>query len=224
MTNTDEPWIVALANQKGGVGKTTITMGLSSVTAEAAAATLAVDIDPQQSTQELTGRLKEPGYEVVTENDPAALAQVRRLRGLDVIYVDCPGSLEGRDTLDRVIEEADYVVVPYNNDDGCRTPTLRTVRYAEERGVPVKVLLNNIDPRLGAAEVDDAWEWFGEHGIRHFRAFVRQYRAYPASVKAGLPITRWKGKNASPAREDLRRVHAEMLTDFGRLSRNQEVA
>ncbi|NKT16318.1 AAA family ATPase [Rhodococcus hoagii] len=39
--------VVALANQKGGVGKTAITLGIASAASAAGVPTLVVDMDPQ---------------------------------------------------------------------------------------------------------------------------------------------------------------------------------
>ena len=47
--------IVALLNQKGGVGKTTVTLGLASAAAEAGHRVLVVDIDPQASSTWVLG-------------------------------------------------------------------------------------------------------------------------------------------------------------------------
>jgi len=51
--------IVALLNQKGGVGKTTVTLGLASAAAEAGHRVLVVDLDPQASSTWVLG--VEPG-------------------------------------------------------------------------------------------------------------------------------------------------------------------
>ena len=47
--------IVALLNQKGGVGKTTVTLGLASAAAEAGHRVLVVDLDPQASSTWMLG-------------------------------------------------------------------------------------------------------------------------------------------------------------------------
>jgi len=47
--------IVALLNQKGGVGKTTVTLGLASAAAEAEQSVLVVDLDPQGSSTWVLG-------------------------------------------------------------------------------------------------------------------------------------------------------------------------
>ena len=47
--------VVALLNQKGGVGKTTVTLGLASAAAAAGHDVLIVDLDPQASSTWVLG-------------------------------------------------------------------------------------------------------------------------------------------------------------------------
>jgi chromosome partitioning protein len=46
---------VAVANQKGGVGKTTVTLGLAAALAEAGRRVLVIDLDPQASVTKVLG-------------------------------------------------------------------------------------------------------------------------------------------------------------------------
>ncbi len=210
------PWVIVAANQKGGVGKTVVTMGLCAHTAAAHGRALGVDVDPQANTHDLTSALTDPGYDVIHELDPRQLERIRTLRSYDAIFVDCPGSLEGRAVLDEVLRWSDYVIIPYDHEPPSLSPTLNTVRYVTDRGVPYRVLLNNLDPRLGADHVMDAWQTLDAAGAASFRTIVRQYRAWPNSLRDGVPITRYRAKYAANARQDIAAVHTELLLELGR--------
>ena len=52
---------IAIANQKGGVGKTTTTVNLGDALARSGIATLIVDLDPQANATSSLGFEKKPG-------------------------------------------------------------------------------------------------------------------------------------------------------------------
>ncbi len=69
--------IYAIANQKGGVGKTTTAVNMGACIAEAGYATLLVDIDPQANATVALGAAKDSApsvYDVLTGAAPAAEA------------------------------------------------------------------------------------------------------------------------------------------------------
>ena len=218
------PWIVALPNQKGGVGKTTLTLGLAAVTPDANGRALALDIDPQSSSAEMAGRMTDPGFDFSHEMDPGRLSRLRELRNYDMVFIDCPGSLEGGQILAAVLDVADYAVIPFMNDPLSVRPTVRTAKFVAEYGVPYKVLLNNVDPRLGADEVLAAWELLDAGHLARFRCFVRAYRAYPTALAAKQTIIQYRGRYSANVREDVKRVHTELLLDLGRLQAGKGVS
>ena len=56
-----------------------------------------------------------------------------------------------------------------------------------------------------------AYKTLDDLGIPHFRTAVRRYRAWSTSLRDGMPITRYTGKYATHAREDLAGVNTELL-------------
>jgi chromosome partitioning protein len=211
-----DSFVVSIMNGKGGVGKTMVTMSLAAHTAAAHGRALVVDVDPQATAYDLTQTMEDPGYDVVHELDPAELTRISQLRDYDTILVDCPGSLEGRDVLNEVLQRSTYVIIPYPHEPEAVLPTLRTAGKVRESGVPYGAVVTMADPRLGADFILDAWATLDAAGIRRFRSFIRQYRAWPNSLKAGVPITRWAERYAPKIREDIGSLHTELLLDIGR--------
>src|SRR5919108_5559371 len=76
--------IYAIANQKGGVGKTTTAVNVAACIAEAGYETLVVDVDPQGNATVGLGASRNGGpglYDVLTGHTPAVDAV--RLTGID---------------------------------------------------------------------------------------------------------------------------------------------
>jgi chromosome partitioning protein len=218
------PWIVALPNQKGGVGKTTLALALAAVTADANGRALVIDIDPQSSSAEMAGRMADPGFDFSHETDPGTLTRLPELRGYDMVFIDCPGSLEGGQILAAVLAVADFAVIPFTHDPMAVRPTMRTARYVAEHGVPYKVIINNVDPRLGADEIRAAWELLDGGGLARFRCAVRAYRAYSTALANRQSVVQYRGRYAANVREDVKRVHTELLLDLGRLAAGKDMS
>lgn len=215
-----EPWVVAIANQKGGAGKTTLALGLAATTADSSGRALVVDVDPQRSAEEVAERAGEAlPFDFVADTDPTKLAQLRQIRDYDTIFVDCPGNLTDTAVLSEVLTSADFVIIPFVPEAQFVKPTQRTAALVKENGVPFRVVVNLADPLRGTGPVESAWEMLDGWGLPRTRSFVRRYVAHPQSQLQGEMITQYRGDRSwKNALDDMRRLQTEILLELGRLA------
>lgn len=105
--------IIAIANQKGGVGKTTTAVNLASCIAELGKKVLVVDVDPQGNTTSGLGIEKnDDGYTIydILVNDVKATDAVRKTPyfGMDIITSNM--SLAGAEIELVAMEKREYIM------------------------------------------------------------------------------------------------------------------
>jgi chromosome partitioning protein len=210
--------VVAVLSEKGGVGKTTTTMSLAAITAEASR-TLVVDVDPQASASWWSSNIAEDRcpFDFAAETKVEQLAGIRTAAAedYDVVFVDTPGSLEGRDILRTVLASSDYVVIPTEPAPLSVEPLIRTVRsLIAPSGVPYRVLVNKVDGRAPGMR-DDAFAMLDAEGIHHFRASTRLLSAHSYAPAQGLVVTQYpKDRYSIEAASEYRAVALEMFADW----------
>lgn len=140
--------VLAVANQKGGVGKTTTTVNLGAALAEHGRRCLVMDLDPQANlTANLDLGIPEDGYstyDVIVDREPLAAA-VLRTGTPDLLACPSDPSLAGVD-LDLAAEEP---------DPGERASRLRRSLAEFTRADPaVRVVLLDCPPSLDLLTVN----------------------------------------------------------------------
>jgi chromosome partitioning protein len=154
-----ETKILAVAINKGGTGKTTITKNVATAASAAGFNVLLLDMDSQENARKWGGRrtARNP-YKIVpvvkftTETSlPDEIAKAERA-GCDLIVIDTP---PGRSTeAVAAIEAADLVLIPIEADDQDSFDGIpKTARVARSNGKTAIGIVNKVTPgSLGQVE------------------------------------------------------------------------
>lgn len=209
-----------IANQKGGVGKTTLTVNLAAVTVDTLvddwqastepSPVLVVSTDPQASAVWWSNRVANLPFDFVqAADDPGQLAKLRQLPQYEHVFVDTPGSLQDEELLTVALDQADDAVVPMPPEPLTFDPTARTIaRLIEPRGLPYLVVVNIWDARDGEADLEQAKAYIAAKGWPAASKPVRRYKLHTRAAADGQVCTQYPGN----------RVALEAQKDFYRLA------
>jgi chromosome partitioning protein len=210
------PVILSIANQKGGVGKTTTTINLAAALAERGAKVLLVDLDPQGNASTGLGfppsSRKVTTYDVLVEE--VALSEAVVPTETDRLHI-CPSSSD--------LSSADIQLVANEKRSFLLHDSLRDHRLAEFQ---FDFILIDCPPSLSLLTVNalvasDAVlvplqaEFFALEGLSQLMLTIREVRrsANPALRIEGVVLTMIDGRNrlSQQVESDARKTLGELV-------------
>lgn len=214
--------IIAVVNQKGGVGKTSVTMELAGTLARRGFKVLVVDADPQgTATRWAAAAPDDTPFPAAVMSLSAAGGKVHRevakfTEDYEVILIDCPPAADSPVPQSALLI-ADLALVPVIPSplDLWSSTGIRQVIEAisqSNEGLQARLVINALEPRTSLAkEVVDILSAFGiprAETALHHRTVYRQSAVFGGTVHLF-------GSKAAPAIEEVERLTDEVLALLG---------
>ena len=177
--------VVAIAMQKGGVGKSTLTRSLAVAGVEAGLNVLAIDMDAQQSTKQWSERRAGdlPMVTFATEIDLPKILGKAEVAGCDLVLIDTPPARSSE--APAAVEAADLVLMPCTPDIEAYEQLPRTVRLARTTGKLAFAVLMMATPN-SRSEEETATKIFETIKAPMAPVIIRRLKVHRDSCREGV--------------------------------------
>lgn len=203
--------IIAVVNQKGGAGKTTIALNLAAALAAERKRILLVDADPQQTAQDWAAiRASPPPFQVVGLAKPVLHRDLPRMAA-DYDHIVIDGAPRNYEVARSAIAAADVVLIPVQPsgaDFWASRETVSLVKEAhgfKETQKSVFIISRKIGRTVLSRDITDA---LGEFEIPILRAGTMQRVAYAEALTGGTTVIEQHPRG--PAAEEVRAILSEL--------------
>jgi chromosome partitioning protein len=177
--------VVAVAMQKGGVGKSTLTRSLAVAAVEDGMNVLVLDMDAQQSTKQWADRRSAqlPLVQFATEIDLGKMLGKAEAAGCDLVIIDTPPARSQE--APAAVEASDLVLMPCTPDIEAYEQLPRTVRLARTTGKAHAVVLMMATPNRRSEE-ETAAKIFQTIGTPMAPTVIRRLKVHRDACREGV--------------------------------------
>jgi chromosome partitioning protein len=180
--------VVSVANQKGGVGKSTLAINLACVGEAAGERVLLIDLDPQGSAV-LWGQTRGTNRPLVAATQPERLSAIINAAaefGTTLVLIDAPSRLDPIALA--AVRAADTIIIPTLVDLINLAPlreTVRLINSADKLEATIAVI-NNSDP--ASKRVEAAREELARLGLTVARTALMSSGQYATAYDRGKGV------------------------------------
>jgi chromosome partitioning protein len=203
--------IIAVINQKGGAGKTTIALNLAAAIAEAGGRVLVIDADPQQTAQDWAAvRETPPPFQVIGLAKPVLHRDLPKIAA-DYDHVVIDGAPRNYEVARSAILSADFVLIPVQPSGADFWASRETVKLVQEAHAfketqkSAFVVSRKISRSALGRDISEA---LAEFDMPILRAGTAQRVAYADALTAGSTVIESQPRGA--AAEEIRALLAEI--------------
>lgn len=189
MTTSEHPntRTVAIVSQKGGAGKTTLTIHLAAAATRAGQISLVIDTDPQASASQWAEWRQGAPPEIIDSAPPriAAKIEAASVQGAELIVIDTPPHADL--AASKAVECADLVLIPCRPSAFDLAAMRTTIRLVELLAKPAFVVFTAGPPNAQLIYAD-AMELVAGFGGETCPVILPERAAYRHAVAGGQTV------------------------------------